>query len=26
MGVLKQQQPGMRVPICGACDSQIRLG
>ena len=25
MGVLKQQQPGMRVPVCGACDSQIRF-
>ena len=25
-GELKQQQPGMRTPICGACDGQIRLG
>jgi len=24
MGVLKQQQPGMRVPLCGGCDTQIR--
>ena len=23
-GELKQQQPGMRTPICGACDGQIR--
>lgn len=25
MGVLKQQLPGMRVPVCGACEGQIRL-
>ena len=24
-GVLTQQRPGMRVPMCGACDGQIRL-
>ena len=24
-GELKQQQPGMRTPICGACDDQIRF-
>ena len=24
-GVLTQQRPGMRVPLCGACDGQIRL-
>ena len=23
-GVLQQQQPGMRTPVCGACSSQIR--
>ena len=23
-GVLQQQQPGMRVPMCGSCDTQIR--
>ena len=23
-GVLQQQQPGMRTPLCGACSSQIR--
>ena len=23
-GVLTQQAPGMRVPLCGACDGQIR--
>lgn len=23
-GELQQQKPGMRVPICGACDGQIR--
>ena len=23
-GVLTQQRPGMRVPMCGACDGQIR--
>ena len=23
-GVLTQQKPGMRVPMCGACDGQIR--
>jgi len=23
-GVLTQQKPGMRVPLCGACDGQIR--
>ena len=23
-GVLQQQQPGMRVPMCGGCDQQIR--
>ena len=23
-GVLTQQQPGMRVPMCGACNGQIR--
>ena len=25
-GVLTQQMPGMRVPICGACQGQIRSG
>jgi len=25
MGVLKQQLPGMRIPICGACEGQIRF-
>ena len=24
-GILTQQRPGMRVPMCGACDGQIRL-
>ena len=23
-GVLQQQQPGMRVPMCGSCNNQIR--
>ena len=23
-GILQQLQPGMRTPMCGACDSQIR--
>ena len=23
-GVLQQQQPGMRTPLCGACEQQIR--
>ena len=23
-GELCQQQPGMRTPVCGACDGQIR--
>ena len=23
-GVLQQQKPGMRTPLCGACESQIR--
>ena len=24
-GVLQQQQPGMRVPMCGSCNNQIRF-
>ena len=23
-GILQQQQPGMRTPMCGACEAQIR--
>ena len=23
-GILQQQQPGMRTPLCGACEQQIR--